>query len=173
MQTTRRNCLFDVGALNAPEWTRCAMSIYDDLGVRPVINADATLTKLGGSVMPSEVIAAMEDAARFHVDLEELHDCVGERLAALTGNEAAMVTTGAAAGILLAVAACASQAATTHTDTLDKNEVIMFTSHRNGYGFAVRRTGVNVIEIGGETHTEFNCGASLSLHHCLGSRPRR
>ncbi len=136
------------------------MSIYDDLGVQPVINANATLTKLGGSVMPPEVIAAMEDAARFHVDLEELHDRVGERLAALTGNEAAMVTTGAAAGIMLAVAACVSGGdrelarRLPHTDALDKNEVIMFTSHRNGYDFAVRQTGVKVIEIGGETHTD-------------------
>ncbi|GIV85666.1 MAG: hypothetical protein KatS3mg052_2673 [Candidatus Roseilinea sp.] len=136
------------------------MSIYDELGVRPVINANATLTKLGGSVMPPEVIAAMEDAARFHVDIEELHDRVGERLAALTGNEAAMVATGAAAGIVLAVAACVSggdQALARrlpHTETLDKNEVIMFTSHRNGYDFAVRQTGVKVIEIGSESHTE-------------------
>ncbi|MFN4292662.1 MAG: aminotransferase class V-fold PLP-dependent enzyme [Thermoflexales bacterium] len=136
------------------------MSIYDDLGVRPVINANATLTKLGGSVMPPEVIAAMEDAARFHVDLEALHDRVGEKLAALTGNEAAMVATGAAAGIVLAVAACVSGGdrelarRLPRTDALDKNEVIMFASHRNGYDFAVRQTGVNVIEIGGATHTD-------------------
>ncbi|MDW8351269.1 MAG: aminotransferase class V-fold PLP-dependent enzyme [Anaerolineae bacterium] len=136
------------------------MTIYDELGVRPVINANATLTRLGGSVMPPEVIAAMEDAARFHVDLEELHDRVGERLAELTGNEAAMVATGAAAGIVLAVAACVSggdQALARrlpHAEALDKNEVIMFTSHRNGYDFAVRQTGVKVIEIGGETRTD-------------------
>ncbi|MFC1464535.1 MAG: aminotransferase class V-fold PLP-dependent enzyme [Candidatus Brachytrichaceae bacterium NZ_4S206] len=136
------------------------MSIYDELGVRPVINANATLTKLGGSVMPLEVIAAMEDAARFHVDLEELHDRVGERLAELTGNEAAMVATGAAAGIVLAVAACVSGGDRElarhlpHTEALDKNEVIMFTSHRNGYDFAVRQTGVKVIEIGSATHTD-------------------
>ena len=36
------------------------MGIYDELGVRPVINATATLTKLGGSVMPPEVVAAMD-----------------------------------------------------------------------------------------------------------------
>ena len=31
------------------------MSIYDELGVRPLINASATLTRLGGSVMPPGV----------------------------------------------------------------------------------------------------------------------
>lgn len=28
------------------------MSVYDELGVRPLINASATLTRLGGSIMP-------------------------------------------------------------------------------------------------------------------------
>ncbi|MCL6510003.1 MAG: aminotransferase class V-fold PLP-dependent enzyme [Anaerolineae bacterium] len=136
------------------------MNLYDELGIRPVINANATLTRLGGSVMPPEVIAAMQDAARFHVDIEELHDRIGEKLAEITGNEAAMIATGAAAGIVLAVAACASNGDPAlarrlpHADALDKNEVLMFTSHRNGYDFAVRQTGVKVIEIGGATHTE-------------------
>ena len=135
------------------------MNLYDELGVRPVINANATLTRLGGSVMPPEVIAAMQEAARFHVDIEELHDRIGEKLAEITGNEAAMVATGAAAGIVLAVAACASNGdpelarRLPHTDALERNEVIMFTSHRNGYDFAVRQSGVRVVEIGSATHT--------------------
>lgn len=136
------------------------MNIYTELGVRPVINANATLTKLGGSVMPPEVIAAMQAAAGCHVDIEELHDRVGEKLAELTGNEAAMVATGAAAGIVLAVAACVSRGDRAlarqlpHVARLDKREVVMFTSHRNGYDFAVRQTGVRVIEVGSETHTD-------------------
>src|SRR5512146_884430 len=82
------------------------MSIHDDLGIRPVINASATLTKLGGSIMPAEVIEAMQDASRYHIDIEEMHTLVGAKLAELTGNEAAMVSTGAAAGIVLAISAC-------------------------------------------------------------------
>ena len=135
------------------------MSIHDDLGIRPIINANATLTKLGGSIMPPEVIEAMQDAARYHIDIEDMHDRVGAKLAELTGNEAAMVTTGAAAGIVLAIAACVTRGdrelakELPHTDALDKNEVVMFTSHRNGYDFALRQTGVRVIEIGSETYT--------------------
>lgn len=136
------------------------MSIHDDLGIRPVINASATLTKLGGSIMPAEVIAAMQDAARYHIDIEELHTRVGTKLAELTGNEAAMVSTGAAAGIVLTIAACMTQGKRElaqllpHAEKLPKNEVIMFTSHRNGYDFAVRQTGAKVIEIGTDKHTE-------------------
>ncbi|HEY3290008.1 MAG TPA: hypothetical protein VGK87_07780, partial [Anaerolineae bacterium] len=82
------------------------MGIYEELGMRPVINATATLTKLGGSVMPPEVLAAMQDAARCFIDLEELQVKVGAKLAELTHNEAAYVSSGAAAGITLAVSAC-------------------------------------------------------------------
>jgi len=136
------------------------MSLHDDLGLRPIINANATLTKLGGSIMPPEVLEAMQDAARYHIDLEDMHDRVGAKLAELTGNDAALVTTGAAAGIVLAIAACVSRGERDlaqrlpHVETVDKNEVVMFTSHRNGYDFAVRQTGVKVIEIGSATHTE-------------------
>ncbi len=34
------------------------MSIYEELGIRPIINASATLTRLGGSIMPPEVVQA-------------------------------------------------------------------------------------------------------------------
>jgi L-seryl-tRNA(Ser) seleniumtransferase len=136
------------------------MSIHDDLGIRPVINASATLTKLGGSLMPAEVIEAMQDASRYHIDIEDMHTKVGARLAEITGNEAAMVSTGAAAGIVLAIAACMTGGdrdlahKLPHTAQLDKNEVIMFRSHRNGYDFAVRQTGATVIEIGTDHHTD-------------------
>ena len=82
------------------------MDIYANLGVRRVINADARLTRLGGSLMPPQVRAAMEAAAGSYVDMHELQAAVGRRLAELTGNEAAMVTTGAAAGLTLATLAC-------------------------------------------------------------------
>ena len=80
------------------------MSIYSDLNIRPVINATATLTKLGGSLMPAEVREAMEEASRAFIQLDELQIKVGEKLAELTGNEAAYVATGAAAGLALTTA---------------------------------------------------------------------
>ena len=60
------------------------MSRYAELGVRPVINADARLTRLGGSLMAPEVRAAMDAAARQYVDMHELQAVIGRRLAALT-----------------------------------------------------------------------------------------
>jgi len=62
-------------------------------GTRPVINAAATLTTLGGPGWRARV-AAMAEAAEDFVDLPELQRRVGERLAELTGNEAGYVTCG-------------------------------------------------------------------------------
>src|SRR5262249_4224389 len=58
-------------------------NVYDALGVKRVINAAGTFTALGGSVMPPEVVAAWADAAKSFVDLVELQDKVGEKIAKL------------------------------------------------------------------------------------------
>jgi uncharacterized pyridoxal phosphate-dependent enzyme len=129
------------------------MSIYEDLGVRKVVNASATLTRLGGSVMPPSVVAAMGRAAESFIDLVELQRTVGERIAALTNNEACYISSGAAGGITVAVASCitgtnpAAIAQLPNTDGL-KNEVIVHRSQRNGYDHAARATGAKLIEIG-------------------------
>ena len=86
--------------------TTTPASIYERLGVRTFINARGTITTLGGSIMPPEVVAAMAEASLRFVRLEELHERVGERIAGLTGSEAAYVCAGAASGMLLAGAAC-------------------------------------------------------------------
>ncbi|UCH26031.1 MAG: aminotransferase class V-fold PLP-dependent enzyme [Trueperaceae bacterium] len=134
------------------------MTSYQALGIRPVINANATLTRLGGSLMPPEVVAAMAEAARSFVDLDELQRKVGERIAELTRNEAAYVSSGAAAGLVLATAACVAGTdpdAVHQLPSLDglKCEIIVQKLHRNGYDHAVRQVGVDLIEIGNSTAT--------------------
>lgn len=122
------------------------------LGLRPVINASATLTALGGSLLAPPVITAMAEAAAHFVDLPELQKRVGERIATLTGNEAAYVSSGAAAGITLAVAACMAGTSCVEAfpglDGLTRTEVVLFRSQRNGYDYAVRQTGARVVEAG-------------------------
>jgi uncharacterized pyridoxal phosphate-dependent enzyme len=82
------------------------MRTYADLGVRPIINASGTITTLGGSRMPPEVLAAMMEAAQAFVHLEELHLRAGEALAKRIGVPAAFVSCGAASGMQLSAAAC-------------------------------------------------------------------
>ncbi len=129
------------------------MTTYADLGIRRVINAAATLTRLGGSIMPPPVIEAMATAAGAFVDFEALQVQVGERIASLTHNHACYVSSGAAAGVALATAACISgtdPAAIAHFPNLQgsKSEVIVHRCQRNGYDYAIRQTGAGLIEIG-------------------------
>jgi D-glucosaminate-6-phosphate ammonia-lyase len=83
-----------------------ANPVYERLGVPTFINARGTITTLGGSVMPAQVVEAMAAASRSFVPLGELHDKVGARIAQLTGTPAAFVCAGAASGMLLSGAAC-------------------------------------------------------------------
>jgi len=135
------------------------MSIHDLINARKLINADATLTRLGGSIMPKEVLEAMLDASQHWVDLPDFQRRIGARIAELTHNEACWVSTGAAAGLVLVTAACVAgndpEKMQRLPDTTGmKNEVIMLRAHRNGYDFAVRQVGIKLIEIGdGETTT--------------------
>jgi L-seryl-tRNA(Ser) seleniumtransferase len=101
----------------------------------------------------------MQDASRWFIDLDELQTKVGEQLASLTHNEAAYVSSGAAAGVALAVAACVTGQDRAAMDRLPgtaglKDEAIVFKSHRNGYDHAVRMVGVKLVEIGDAMHTE-------------------
>ena len=129
------------------------MKRIEALGVRRVVNASATLTRLGGSLMPPEVLEAMRDAADAWVDLEEFQGAVAEEIARRTRNEAAMVVTGAAAGICLAVAACIVGDDPAARDRLPdttgmKRDVVVYRSHRNGYAVAARMTGARLVEVG-------------------------
>jgi len=129
------------------------MNSYDDLGIRKVINASATLTRLGGSLMPPPVVTAMTRAASSFIDLPELQRAVSERIAKMTQNEACYISSGAAAGIAVTVAACmtgtnpAAIAQLPNTDGL-KNEVVVHKCQRNGYDHAARQTGAKMVEIG-------------------------
>jgi D-glucosaminate-6-phosphate ammonia-lyase len=127
------------------------MGIYDELGLRTVINASGTLTRLGGSRMAPEVLAAMAEAAASFVPIDALQARAGEIIAEITGAEAGYVVTGAAAGLSLGVAACVAGLDVAAMDRLPdtagmKNEVVVQRGHRNDH--AIRAVGVRLVEVG-------------------------
>jgi len=137
--------------------------VYTRLGVHPVINAVGTVTVLGGTIMPPDVVAAMEAAGRHFVPMPELLEKSGEHLARLLNVEAAVVTTGAAGAITLATAACVtrndSQKIRQLPDTRGmRNEVVMQKSHRSGYEAQILLVGTKIIEI--ETSSELESAIS-------------
>lgn len=143
--------------VNRIQATSSARDYLKELGVRPIINGSGAYTAMTGSLMWPQVLRAMEAASRQFVRLDELHDAVGKRLAALLGCEAAMVPAGAAAGLTLGTAACITgtdpELIKRLPDTAGmKNEVIVQKSHRFPYDHLVRNCGVRLVEV--ETRAE-------------------
>ena len=129
------------------------MNLYEKRGLRTLINAKGTATRLSGGIMRPEVTAAMAEAAKFCVDMADLQAHASAIIARETGAEAGYVTSGAAAGLLLATAACVaglepSKMARLPDTTGMKNEVVIVRSQRNFYDHAIRTVGVKLVEVG-------------------------
>jgi seryl-tRNA(Sec) selenium transferase len=133
--------------------------IYQSIGVEPIINCRGTFTIIGGSVERPEVRAAMEAASKYYVQMDELADAVGQRLAELTGAEWGMVSAGCAAGLKHVTAACVTGGNPERLQRipdltgLEKTEVVMPRSSRTAYDFAIRNIGVKMIVV--DTPEEF------------------
>ena len=128
-------------------------NIYDKLGLRTLINARGSHTRLGGSIMEPEVLEAMREASTAYVVLDELQDKASELIARATGAEAGMVTGGAAAALLEGTAACITGGDPIKIEQLPnttglKSEAIVHRAHRNGYDHSVRAAGVTMVEAG-------------------------
>jgi D-glucosaminate-6-phosphate ammonia-lyase len=129
-----------------------ARDYFRELGVRPFINAAGTYTAMTASLMLPEVMEAINYASAHYVMLDELHDRVGERIAALVKAEAAMVTAGAASALTLGTAAVLTGSDRQKILELPdlatmKSEVIVQKAHRFGYEHAVRNCGVRLVEV--------------------------
>src|SRR6266704_4294352 len=132
-------------------------SLYARLGVKPVINGVGVVTVLGGSIMPPEVVRAMEEASRYFIPLPELEKKVGARIAELLQAPAAMVTCGAASAIAVGTAACLSQGDPAKLRQLPNRqgirfEVIQQNSHSSGYEHQMELCGAKIVTV--ETRQE-------------------
>jgi len=124
-------------------------NVYSRLGVRTVINCRGTWTYLSGSLQFPEVREAQEEAGRYFVNMVELHQAVGHRLAELTGAESGLVTSGAAGAMAAATAACMAgndpKKIWQLPDTTGlKHEVIMV-GGRSAFDNAIRLAGAKLV----------------------------
>src|SRR5688572_6129491 len=144
---------FEAEAAPAPGPLKVGPEIYQSIGVEPVINCRGTFTIIGASVELPEVRAAMEAACQFNVQLDELADGVGRRLAELTGAEWGMVSAGCAAGLKHVTAACVAGGNPEKLIRIpdltgfDKTEVVIPRSSRSAYDHAIRNIGVKIIMV--------------------------
>ena len=129
------------------------MGIYEDLGLRPVINAAGAATRLGGPRVIPAVADAMLEASGQCVPIDELQAVASSTIAGLLGAEAGLVTAGAAAGLTLATAACLAGFDLNRIEALPDTrgmpgEVVVCREQRNGYDHAIRAAGAVLIEVG-------------------------
>ena len=175
---SRRHWLRGVGlgslaqALPAAETTAPRTSVYQRLGVRPVINFRGTYTTIGASKQWPELFEAQAEAAREYVVLEELQDAIGRRLAELTGTEAAMVSTGAAGSIAIGTYACIAGNDPARIKRLPdltgmKDEVIIQKVHRISYDHAVRGAGTKIVEVETPEQLERAIGPKTAMMYFL------
>jgi L-seryl-tRNA(Ser) seleniumtransferase len=139
--------------------------IYRRLGVEPVVNANATMTVLGGSLMRPETLEDMRQASECFVDLIELETAVGARIAALTQNDACFVCGGTTAAIFLAAVACMARSVPDGVLRFAElprlpDEVIIHRAHRIPYDRAFELARAKLIEIGMPAGT---CATDLEL----------
>ncbi|MFO8059741.1 MAG: hypothetical protein R6U70_03675 [Bacillota bacterium] len=132
---------------------------YDRLRVDRIINGVGTSTHVGGSLMPDEVLRAMEQAARDFVDLRQLQQRAGEHIARLTGNEACYICAGSSSGLFLAAAACMTgndpgRIRRLPDTTGMPNEFLVHRTHMNPYDRIIPVAGARLVEFGYARYTK-------------------
>jgi len=125
---------------------------FKELGIRTFINAAGTYTSMTGSLMPKEVIDAINYGSLEYVNLDELQDKVGERIAELLECEYATVSSGCFGAMSIAMAGVMSGKDPKKIKQLPdttglKNEVILQESHTIGYAQALTNVGAKLVKV--------------------------
>ena len=129
------------------------LSFASDLGITPLINAGGPNTKHSGSRPRLETIQAMEAMSEVFVAVDELLLAAGSRIATLTGNKAATVTSGASGGLVVQAAAAIAKDDPERISQLPltdgiPNELIIQKSHRFIYDHLYLVPGARFVEVG-------------------------
>jgi L-seryl-tRNA(Ser) seleniumtransferase len=157
-------------AIAAPA-AKVKRDLIKELGLRTFINAAGSLTTHSASLMPDEVLEAINSSSKHFVMIREVQDKVGEKISAMCHAEAAMVTAGCWSALVLGTAGVL-----TGTDRsklpllpdvskLPKNEVIVQKGHNIEYIHAIKTTGIIpvVIETAEELEKAFNPKTALTF----------
>ncbi len=125
---------------------------FKELGLRTFINAAGNYTAMTASLMPPEVIQAIQSSAQQYALLDDVQDKVGEKIAELCRAEAAMVTAGCWSALVLGMAGVLTGMDNKKVGQLPflegtgmKSEVLMLKNHANGYHKALTNAGVTIV----------------------------
>ncbi|MEP6951630.1 MAG: aminotransferase class V-fold PLP-dependent enzyme [Ginsengibacter sp.] len=128
--------------------------VLAELGLRTFINAAGTYTFMTASLMPAEVMEAINSSAKEFVMLDEAQDKVGAKIAEMCHAEASMVTAGCWSAMALGMAGVLTGKDPKKIAQLPnlqgtglKSEVVIQKSHMNGYEHALTNTGVTIVSV--------------------------
>ena len=115
---------------------------------------------------------AMDEASRSYVQMDELMEGVGKRLAELTHTEWGIVTAGCCAALTNVTAACLAGTNPERMERLPdltglKSEVIIPAYSRNVYDHAIRMLGVKIIEVNDPSELEAAFNERTALVYIL------
>ncbi len=129
-------------------------NIAQELGIRTFINAAGTYTFMTGSVMPDEVMETIQASSKIFMLLDEVQDKVGEKIAAITHAEAAVVSAGCFSAMTLGLAGVLTGLDNEKVQALPHLEgtgmpsvVIMQKGHNVGYSHALLNTGCTIVSV--------------------------
>jgi len=150
--------------------------LFKELGVRTFINARGTITFMSGSLMHDYVLDAINSTSKDFCMLEELQDRVGEKIAAMTHAEAAMVTSGAFSALSLGMAGILTGLDPKKAEQLPhlsgtgmKSEVIIQKKHQIHYNQALTNCGVKLVWVETPDDVDRAVNENTASMHFLGS----
>ena len=129
------------------------MDIYEELGVRKVVNAAGTYTVIGATRMSPQTLQAMSEAAASYVKITDLQQAVHRKVAELTRNEAAYICNSCSVAIYLAAAAFIVHRHKRpfkylDEETVRKSEIVAFWNQHIPYDHAIEQLGAKLKFIG-------------------------
>lgn len=133
--------------------------LFKELGIRTFINAAGNYTVMSGSLMPPDVMDAINAASKKFALVDDVQEKVGAKIAEMCHAEAAMVTAGCWSALMLGMAGVLTGMDTKKVSQVPnlagtgmKSEVILQKSHSLGYDHALTQAGVKLIKV--ETRAE-------------------
>jgi L-seryl-tRNA(Ser) seleniumtransferase len=142
---------------------------FELLGLRSFINCCGSRTIYGGSRMPDEVLSAMVAASRRFVNLPELFDAAGRRIAELVGAPAALVTSGGSGALFVGAAGAATLGDPERMARLPRIDwprrfIVTPRGSRFSYDHAMRTTGLEIVEAGTRAEMEAALPTAAMVH---------
>lgn len=147
--------------------------IIDRLKLTRIINASGTMTSLGASRVSPAVAAMSLEILDHFVDIDELQARAGSAIAQATGAESGCVTSSAASGMAVAIAAAMTGADLSLIERLPetsglKSEVAIQAGHLINYGApvaqAIRLTGARVKRLDAMGDGSLSGGEAAALY---------